>query len=54
MLLMKFFYCFQIIDADAYLQVKEFLDHADEGVVVVSDSPTVQQIKDWPRNTYHV
>ena len=32
---------------DAYLQVKEFLDHADEGVVVVSDSPTVQQIKDW-------
>lgn len=32
---------------DAYLQVKEFLDHADEGVVVVSDSPTAQQIKDW-------
>jgi len=34
-------------NTDAYLQVKEFLDHADEGVVVVSDSPTVQQIKDW-------
>ncbi len=33
--------------ADAYLQVREFLDHADEGVVVISDSPTVQQIKDW-------
>lgn len=32
---------------DAYLQVKEFLDHADEGVVVISDSPTVRQIKDW-------
>lgn len=32
---------------DAYLQVKEFLDHADEGVVLISDSPTVQQIKDW-------
>lgn len=33
--------------SDAYLQVQEFLNHADEGVVVVSDSPTVQQIKDW-------
>lgn len=32
---------------DAYLQVKEFLNHANEGVVVISDSPTVQQIKDW-------
>lgn len=32
---------------DAYLQVKEFLDHADEGVVIISDSPTAQQIKDW-------
>ena len=32
---------------DAYLQVKEFLDHADEGIVVISDSPTVQQIQDW-------
>lgn len=32
---------------DAYLQVKEFLDHADEGVVVISDNPTVDQIQDW-------
>lgn len=32
-------------EADAFLQVKEFLDHND--VVLVSDSPTVQQIKDW-------
>lgn len=34
---------------DAYLQIKEFLTHADEGVVLISDSPTVQQIKDWCR-----
>lgn len=34
-------------NTDAYLQVKEFLDHADEGVVVISDSPTVHQIQDW-------
>lgn len=33
--------------SDAYLQIAEFLNHADEGVVIVSDSPTVQQIKDW-------
>lgn len=38
---------------DAYLQVQEFLDHTDvlksenKGVVIVSDSPSVQQIKDW-------
>lgn len=32
-------------EADAYLQVKEFLDNED--VVVISDSPTVKQIKDW-------
>jgi len=29
-------------------QVEEFLNHADkEGVVLISDSPTVKQIKDW-------
>lgn len=32
-------------EADAFLQIKEFLDHED--VVLVSDSPTVRQIKDW-------
>ena len=32
-------------EADAYLQVKEFLDHDD--VVLISDSPTVAQIRDW-------
>lgn len=32
---------------DAYLQVKEFLDHADEGIVLICDSPSPQQIKDW-------
>lgn len=32
-------------EADAYLQVKEFIDNED--VVLVSDSPTSKQIKDW-------
>lgn len=32
-------------EADAYLQVKEFLDHDD--VVLISDSPTIEQIRDW-------
>lgn len=32
-------------EVDAYLQVREFLNH--EKVVLVSDSPTVKQIKDW-------
>lgn len=32
-------------ETDAFLQVKEFLDH-DE-VVLISDSPTVAQIRDW-------
>ena len=32
-------------EADAYLQVKEFLDHED--VVLISDNPTSKQIKDW-------
>lgn len=34
-------------ESDAFLQVREFIDHADEGVVLISDSPTIQQIKDW-------
>lgn len=38
-------------ETDAYLQVKEFLDASEnpyyEGVVLVSDSPSVKQIKDW-------
>jgi len=34
---------------DAYSQIKEFLDHADTGVVITSDSPTIAQIKDWCR-----
>ena len=32
-------------EADAFLQVKEFLDHDD--VVLISDSPTIEQIRDW-------
>ena len=32
-------------ETDAYLQVKEFLDHDD--VVLISDSPTIEQIRDW-------
>lgn len=34
---------------DAYLQLNEFLEHADEGegVVLISDSPSVSQIEDW-------
>ena len=32
---------------DAFLQVKEFLDH--DNVVLISDSPTVNQIGDWAR-----
>lgn len=36
---------------DAFLQIKEFLDNVDskyyDGVVLVSDSPTVEQIQDW-------
>lgn len=34
-------------ETDAYLQVNEFLNHADEGIVLISDSPTVKQIHDW-------
>lgn len=36
-------------ETDAYLQIPEFLAHADldDGVVLISDSPTVSQIKDW-------
>lgn len=34
-------------ESDAFLQVKEFLNHADEGVVLISDSPTIRQIQDW-------
>ena len=35
-------------EMEAADQVDEFLNHADkEGVVLVSDSPTVKQIKDW-------
>lgn len=35
-------------EMEAKEQVEEFLNHADkEGVVVVSDSPTVKQVKDW-------
>lgn len=33
-------------EADAYLQVGEFLAH-DEDIVLVSDSPSAKQIKDW-------
>lgn len=37
-------------EMEAAFQVEEFLHHADkEGVVVVSDSPTVKQVKDWCR-----
>lgn len=32
-------------ETDAYLQIPEFLNHED--VVLISDSPTVKQIKDW-------
>lgn len=32
-------------ETDAYLQVKEFIDH--DNIVLISDSPTVKQIKDW-------
>lgn len=32
-------------ETDAYLQVSEFLNHDD--VVLISDSPTAKQIKDW-------
>lgn len=34
---------------DAYLQLNEFLEHADKdnGVVLISDSPSVSQIEDW-------
>lgn len=38
-------------EADAYLQVQEFLDASDNGyyggVVLVSDNPTDRQVKDW-------
>lgn len=34
-------------ETDAYLQLPEFLNHADEGVVLISDSPSAAQIKDW-------
>lgn len=34
-------------ETDAYLQINEFLEHADQGVVLISDSPTVKQIEDW-------
>lgn len=32
-------------ETDAYLQVKEFISH--DNVVLISDSPTPKQIKDW-------
>lgn len=32
---------------DAYLQIKEFLDHAEQGIVLICDSPSPQQIRDW-------
>lgn len=35
-------------EMEAEGQVEEFLNHMDkEGVVIISDSPTVKQIKDW-------
>lgn len=34
-------------ETDAYLQINEFLEHADQGIVLISDSPTVKQIEDW-------
>lgn len=35
-------------EMEAEGQVEEFLNHVDkEGVVIISDSPTVKQIKDW-------
>lgn len=34
-------------EVDAYLQVKEFINH--ENIVLISDSPTTKQLKDWAK-----